>query len=220
MDIRLAIFDLDGVIVDTAKYHYLAWKRLGAELGIEFTERDNERLKGVSRMRSLEILLEIGKQEKTTAEKESLAAKKNTWYVQYILQMDTSEILPGVLDFLDELRGQGIKIALGSASKNARTILERVQITDYFDAIIDGNLVSKAKPDPEVFLLGAAQLNVAPEHTVVFEDAQAGIEAALNAGMLTVGVGEPNMLSAAHVVISGFESVSLKQLLEALQRQS
>ena len=171
-------------------------------------------------MRSLEILLEIGKQEKTTAEKESLAAKKNTWYVQYILQMDTSEILPGVLDFLDELRGQGIKIALGSASKNARTILERVQITDYFDAIIDGNLVSKAKPDPEVFLLGAAQLNVAPEHTVVFEDAQAGIEAALNAGMLTVGVGEPNMLSAAHVVISGFESVSLKQLLEALQRQS
>lgn len=220
MDIRLAIFDLDGVIVDTAKYHYLAWKRLGAELGIEFTERDNERLKGVSRMRSLEILLEIGKQEKTTAEKESLAAKKNTWYVQYILQMDTSEILPGVLDFLDELRGQGIKIALGSASKNARTILERVRITDYFDAIIDGNLVSKAKPDPEVFLLGAAQLNVAPEHTVVFEDAQAGIEAALNAGMLTVGVGEPNMLSAAHVVISGFESVSLKQLLEALQRQS
>lgn len=219
MDVQLAIFDLDGVIVDTAKYHYLAWKRLSDELGIEFTEQDNERLKGVSRMRSLDILLEIGHQEKTAQEKENLATKKNRWYVEYILQMDASQILPGVLDFLTELKAQGIKVALGSASKNARTILERIQLTDYFDAIIDGNLVSKAKPDPEVFLLGAQQLNIAPEQTVVFEDAKAGIEAGLNAGMITVGVGEPDVLSAAHLVIPGFQSLSAKELLQALAEQ-
>lgn len=219
MDVQLAIFDLDGVIVDTAKYHYLAWKRLSDELGIEFTEQDNERLKGVSRMRSLDILLEIGHQEKTAQEKENLATKKNRWYVEYILQMDASQILPGVLDFLTELKAQGIKVALGSASKNARTILERIQLTDYFDAIIDGNLVSKAKPDPEVFLLGAQQLNIAPEQTVVFEDAKAGIEAGLNAGMITVGVGEPDVLSAAHLVIPGFQSLSAKELLQALTEQ-
>lgn len=219
MDVQLAIFDLDGVIVDTAKYHYLAWKRLSYELGIEFTEQDNERLKGVSRMRSLDILLEIGHQEKTAQEKENLATKKNRWYVEYILQMDASQILPGVLDFLTELKAQGIKVALGSASKNARTILERIQLTDYFDAIIDGNLVSKAKPDPEVFLLGAQQLNIAPEQTVVFEDAKAGIEAGLNAGMITVGVGEPDVLSAAHLVIPGFQSLSAKELLQALTEQ-
>lgn len=219
MDVQLAIFDLDGVIVDTAKYHYLAWKRLSDELGIEFTEQDNERLKGVSRMRSLDILLEIGHQEKTAQEKENLATKKNRWYVEYILQMDASQILPGVLDFLTELKAQGIKVALGSASKNARTILERIQLTDYFDAIIDGNLVSKAKPDPEVFLLGAQHLNIAPEQTVVFEDAKAGIEAGLNAGMITVGVGEPDVLSAAHLVIPGFQSLSAKELLQALTEQ-
>lgn len=219
MDVQLAIFDLDGVIVDTAKYHYLAWKRLSYELGIEFTEQDNERLKGVSRMRSLDILLEIGHQEKTAQEKKNLATKKNRWYVEYILQMDASQILPGVLDFLTELKAQGIKVALGSASKNARTILERIQLTDYFDAIIDGNLVSKAKPDPEVFLLGAQQLNIAPEQTVVFEDAKAGIEAGLNAGMITVGVGEPDVLSAAHLVIPGFQSLSAKELLQALTEQ-
>lgn len=219
MDVKLAIFDLDGVIVDTAKYHYLAWKRLSYELGIEFTEQDNERLKGVSRMRSLDILLEIGHQEKTAQEKKNLATKKNRWYVEYILQMDASQILPGVLDFLTELKAQGIKVALGSASKNARTILERIQLTDYFDAIIDGNLVSKAKPDPEVFLLGAQQLNIAPEQTVVFEDAKAGIEAGLNAGMITVGVGEPDVLSAAHLVIPGFQSLSAKELLQALTEQ-
>ena len=120
VNLQLAIFDLDGVIVDTAKYHYLAWKRLGDEIGIEFTEQDNERLKGVSRMRSLDILLEIGQQERTALEKEQLASKKNGWYVDYINQMDASEILPGVLPFLDELRGEGIKVALGSASKNAQ----------------------------------------------------------------------------------------------------
>jgi len=219
VDLQLAIFDLDGVIVDTAKYHYLAWKRLGDELGIEFTEQDNERLKGVSRMRSLDIILELGNQKKTQEEKEALTAKKNSWYVESILQMDASQILPGVLDFLEDLKARSVKIALGSASKNARTILERVQITNYFDAIIDGNLVSKAKPDPEVFLLGATKLGVKPTQTVVFEDAQAGIEAALNAGMYTVGVGDRKILSEAHVVISSFESLNVEELFHALTGQ-
>lgn len=167
--LQLAIFDLDGVICDTAKYHYLAWKRLAQELGFDFTEKDNERLKGVSRMRSLEILLEVGGLEKTEEEKAKLAEKKNTWYVEYILQMDSSELLPGVLDFLEELKENEVKLALGSASKNARTILQRLGITPLFDAIVDGNLVTKAKPDPEVFTLGAELLGIPPENAVVFE---------------------------------------------------
>lgn len=216
MDLRLAIFDLDGVIVDTAKYHYLAWKRLGDEIGIEFTKQDNERLKGVSRMRSLDILLEIGKQERRDEEKEQLAAKKNAWYVEYIDQMDSSEILPGVLPFLDELRTASVKVALGSASKNARRILERVELGDYFDTIVDGHVVSKAKPDPEVFALSASLLNIAPENAVVFEDAQAGIEAARRAGMIAIGVGNPQVLDEAHYVISDFTAFSLDKLHELL----
>lgn len=214
--LQLAIFDLDGVIVDTAKYHFLAWKRLADELGIHFTEHDNERLKGVSRMRSLEIILEIGGKQKTAAEKQELANRKNTWYVEYIMQMDASEILPGVLPFLQELKDNNIKIALGSASKNAPTILNRLGIAAFFDAIVDGNLVTKAKPDPEVFTLGAELLGIAPEAAVVFEDAQAGIEAALRAGMKAIGVGSPGILQNAHHVIPGFESFDLAQMLKVL----
>ncbi|NLL43896.1 MAG: beta-phosphoglucomutase [Firmicutes bacterium] len=219
MDLQLAIFDLDGVIVDTAKYHFLAWKRLAEEMGIEFTKQDNERLKGVSRMRSLDILLEIGGQVHTEADKEVLADKKNTWYVEYIDQMDASEILPGVLPFLAELRGKGVKVALGSASKNARRILDRINLTGYFDAIVDGNLVSKAKPDPEVFALGASLLNIRPEHAVVFEDAQAGVEAALRAEMIAIGVGDPQTLAAAHHVIPGFARFGLAELESVLEEK-
>jgi len=213
-ELKLAIFDLDGVIVDTAKYHYLAWKRLAQELGFDFTERDNERLKGVSRTRSLEILLAVGGQQKTEEEKLHLAAKKNTWYVEYIMQMDASEILPGVLPFLQALKANKITIALGSASKNARTILERVGITSFFDVIVDGNLVTKAKPDPEVFTLGAQLAGVPPQSAVVFEDAQAGIEAALRAGMTVIGVGDPQLLQGAHHVIPGFSSFGFDEFLD------
>ncbi|NMB00942.1 MAG: beta-phosphoglucomutase [Firmicutes bacterium] len=216
MDLQLAIFDLDGVIVDTAKYHFLAWKRLANELQIPFTTKDNERLKGVSRMRSLDILLELGGLAKTDAEKENLANRKNNWYVEFILGMDASEILPGVLPFLQELRSNAVKIALGSASKNARTILKRVELEDYFDAIVDGNLVARAKPDPQVFELGASMLGIAPKNTVVFEDAQAGIEAALRAGMKTIGVGDAKVLAGAHHVIPNFESFNLARLLRIL----
>lgn len=197
------LFDLDGVIVDTAKYHFLAWKRLAKEVGFDFTEKDNERLKGVSRMRSLEILLEIGGLSLDEAEKLRLASKKNEWYVEYISKMDKSEILPGAREYLEELRLKGVRIALGSASKNAPMILQNLEIYELFDAIIDGNRVSKAKPDPEVFLLGAKELGLEPCDCVVFEDAEAGIEAARRGGMHTVGIGKRENLKDADIVVGG-----------------
>ncbi|KOF56040.1 beta-phosphoglucomutase [Clostridium sp. DMHC 10] len=201
--IKGAIFDLDGVIVDTAKYHYIAWKKLACELGFEFTEKDNERLKGVSRMRSLDILLDIGNISLDKYEKEKLADKKNRWYVEYIKAMDESEILPGVKEFLYKLKSSGVKIALGSASKNAPIILQNLNITNLFDVIVDGNQVSKAKPDPEVFLLCARKLKLDPIDCVVFEDAKAGIEAAKRAGMKAIGIGTKENLPNADKAVEG-----------------
>lgn len=202
-EMRAAIFDLDGVIVDTAKYHYLAWKRLAKEYGFDFTETDNERLKGVSRVRSLEILLEIGGLSLDEAEKDKMAAQKNEWYIDFIRHMSASEILPGAAEYLQNLRAKGIKTALGSASKNTPLILERLGISELFDSVVDGNKVSKAKPDPEVFLRAAAELNVPATSCVVFEDAEAGIKAALRANMGAVGIGKPVLLSEADMVIGG-----------------
>ena len=207
MKIKACLFDLDGVIVDTAKYHFIAWKEMAAELGFDFTETENELLKGVSRMRSLDILLGIGKISKTEAEKQALAEKKNLRYLEYVKQMDESEILPGVTLFLDDLRSNGILIALGSASKNAPLILERIHLKEKFDVIVDGNSVSRAKPDPEVFLKGAELLKVQPSECLVFEDAQAGIEAALNGGMKVIGVGSSDNLSLADHYIPGFKNL-------------
>ncbi|NLM36153.1 MAG: beta-phosphoglucomutase [Clostridiales bacterium] len=210
MKIKGCIFDLDGVIVDTAKYHYIAWKRLAAEMGFDFTEKDNERLKGVSRIRSLEILLELGNKTVSEEEKLALADKKNNWYVEYISKMDKSEILPGVEDFLKLLKENNIKIALGSASKNSMLILNNLGLTKYFDAIIDGNKVSKAKPDPEVFVLAAKEMGLSSEECVVFEDAQAGIEAAKAGNMKVVAVGSPESLTGYDKIISGFKNASLE----------
>ena len=156
------IFDLDGVIVDTAKYHYLAWKKIADEFGFDFTLKDNERLKGVSRMASLDILLSIGGIELSGEEKLKVADKKNRIYLEYILKMTPDEVLPGVKEFLTALHKAGIKVSLGSASKNAKTILKQVGIEGLFDAIADGTNVSKAKPDPEVFLKGAELLGLSP----------------------------------------------------------
>lgn len=211
--IRAAIFDLDGVIVDTAKYHYRAWRRLAEELGFEFTERDNERLKGVSRMRSLEILLEVGGFGAgvfTEAQRQQMADRKNGWYVEYISRMTPAEILPGVLSFLEEVRGDGVRTALGSASKNTGIILERLGIGGLFDAVVDGTMVGRTKPDPEVFLTGAAMLGggILPAECVVFEDAEAGIEAAVAAGMYSVGIGVPEVLREAEMVVPGFAGIS------------
>lgn len=206
---KAAIFDLDGVIVDTAKYHYLSWKRLALELGFQFTEKDNERLKGISRIRSLEILLEIGGMKFDEKEMHELASKKNDWYVEYIVKMDESEILPGAKEQLIHLQRKGIKTALGSASKNASLILRNLNIIDLFDVIVDGNQVSKTKPDPEVFLLCAKRVGVNPSECVVFEDAIAGIEAAKAANMYTVGIGDENALGKADFIIKGLNELDL-----------
>lgn len=200
---KAAIFDLDGVIVDTAKYHFLAWERLAKDLGFVFTIEHNELLKGVSRMKSLDILLDVGKISMSEDEKIKLAEIKNNWYVEYISKINECEILPGAREFLQELKGRGVRVALGSASKNAMLILERLNIIHLFDAIIDGNKVQKAKPDPEVFLLGAKELGVIPEDCVVFEDAIAGIDAAKAARMYAVGIGDVTVLNNADIVIEG-----------------
>lgn len=191
------IFDLDGVIVDTAKYHYLAWKKLANQLGFDFTEEQNEMFKGVSRKRCLEILLEIGDIKATQEQFDTWMVEKNVDYLQYIDKMDASEILPDVKKVLEFLVANKQPIALGSASKNAQPILEKVGLLPYFDSIVDGNNVTKAKPDPEVFLIAAKQLGVTPENCVVFEDAVAGIEAANNANMISIGIGDENVLNEA-----------------------
>jgi len=200
---EMAIFDLDGVIVDTAKYHYLAWKELAGRLGFGFTPEQNERLKGVSRMRSLEILLETGGLSGRFSEKQmdAFAAEKNGRYIGYIQKIDQSEMLPGSRELLIRMRGRGIKTGLGSASKNTPLILERLGITRLFDVIIDGNRTTKAKPDPEVFLLAAEELHIPPGGCIVFEDAQAGIDAALAAGMTPIGVGRADVLTGAELYI-------------------
>jgi len=210
--IKACLFDLDGVVVDTARYHYIAWKKIAGDLGFEFSERDNERLKGVSRMESLDILLDIGKIKLDLNTKEKLATRKNNLYASFIQTMTPDEILPGVIRFLDELHNGGILIALGSASKNALSILDKIKIAQKFDAVIDGNKVSRAKPDPEVFLKGASELGVLPHECLVFEDAQAGIDAARNGGMHIIGIGQPENLKNAEFVIPGFETLNLDQL--------
>ncbi|MFE0558042.1 beta-phosphoglucomutase [Paenibacillus sp. FSL W8-0187] len=212
--ISACLFDLDGVLVDTAKYHYIAWKRLAGELGFEFTEQDNERLKGVSRMASLDILLEVGGVKLDEAAKLALAEKKNAWYVEYISNMDESEILPGALEFIQALKDRGIKVALGSASKNAMLILNNTGLTPYFDAIIDGTKTAQAKPDPEVFTMGAHELGARPDACVVFEDAEAGIEAATRAGMRSVGIGSPETLGRANIVLPSLEGFTVDRLQE------
>jgi len=212
MIIKACIFDLDGVIVDTAKYHFIAWRNIARDLGFEFTEAHNERLKGVSRMRSLEILLEVGGIILDDKVKQVLAKRKNDEYLEYITKMTPDEILPGASEFLHELRNNNILTALGSASKNSMIILNRLNISSLFDAIIDGNKVSKAKPDPEVFLKGAEELKVSPANCIVFEDAEAGVEAAISAGMKCIGIGDPKILRHANAVIPGFTNMNFNKL--------
>ena len=211
-NIKACIFDLDGVIVDTAVYHYKAWKRLANEMGFDLTEADNEKLKGVSRTRSLELILQWGGITKTAAEQEVLADKKNAWYVEMINKMTPAEILPGAKEFVEACRAAGLKTALGSASKNSGTILTKVGIADLFDSVIDGNKVSKPKPDPEVFLKAAEELLIAPADCVVFEDAIAGVAAAKNGGMKAVGIGSPAVLTEADLVVGGLNELSLQDL--------
>lgn len=207
-----AIFDLDGVLVDTAKYHYLAWKKLADRLGIKFTPTDNERLKGVSRMASLNILLSLGSHVYSETEKDKFAAEKNQDYINFISKMDSSEVLPGAVQLLTALKEKNVKIALGSASKNSPLILKNTELEKYFDVIVDGNDVSKAKPNPEVFVLGAEKLNLAVSDCVVFEDAAAGIEAAHNGEMYAVGIGSTTILNKADIVVSNLANFKVESL--------
>ncbi|HBF20981.1 MAG: beta-phosphoglucomutase [Owenweeksia sp.] len=210
------IFDLDGVLVDTARYHFQAWQRLAKQLGIHFTEKENEQLKGISRKESLQKILEWGNQTASDAEMELWMRQKNDWYLELINNMDSDEVLPGVAGFLENARNSGLKIALGSASRNARAILQKVQLEHYFHAIIDGNKTSRSKPDPQVFLMAAEELGEDPGQLVVFEDAQAGIEAAVAGGFHSVGIGEEENLKGADIVLPGFQDTSPAQLINQL----
>ena len=215
MNTKAFIFDLDGVIVDTAKYQYLAWLKIANQLGIEFTHEHNELLKGVSRDRSLDIILELGKVKASQEDKNKWLIQKNEDYLSYLVDMDESEILPGVMPILKYLKEQKQLIALGSASKNARPILEKTGTLHFFDAIVDGNDVSNAKPDPEVFLLAAKLLNTKPEDSIVFEDSVAGIQAANIGGMTSVGIGDAQTLHEAKHLFKDFTLMD-KSFIDAL----
>ncbi|WKK58767.1 beta-phosphoglucomutase [Sphingobacterium sp. BN32] len=212
MGLQAVLFDLDGVLVDTAKYHYLAWKQLANSLGFDFTELQNEELKGISRVESLKKILTWGGLDFPQERQDELASLKNGWYVEMISEMKADEVLPGSFELLEELRTNQIKIALGSASKNAQLILDNTGLTPYFDAIVDGNVVSKSKPAPEVFLKGAEMLHISPSGCVVFEDASAGVEAALRATMKAIGIGSPKELRKAHLVVEDLTKIQLKAI--------
>jgi beta-phosphoglucomutase len=212
--IKACIFDLDGVIVDTAHYHFLAWKRLAKELGIELTLEDNEKLKGVSRARSLDIILELGGVSLSEHDKEVLSNKKNSWFVDYVERMVPEEIFPGVKQLIQKLRAQGLKVGLASSSKNARTVIKLLQIQNDFDAVVDGGMIVHSKPHPEIFLLAAHKLNVDPKDCLVFEDAEAGVEAAIAAGMKVIGIGSADQLGKANRVIAKTGEFSLNTLQE------
>ncbi len=189
MKYKAVIFDLDGVIVCTDECHYMGWKKLADDEGIYFDHKINERQRGVSRMESLDILLEKATKTYTDDEKLEMATRKNEYYKEYIKSLSPDDILPGVLNFTHFLKDRGIKIAIGSSSKNTPAILKNIGLNTYFDAVADGNDISKSKPDPEVFLKAAEKLGVQPADCLVVEDADAGIEAAIAGGMDVIGVG-------------------------------
>jgi len=212
------IFDLDGVIVDTAKYHYQSWNRLAQKIGFSITEEQNENLKGVSRMESLEYILTLGEHSITQDEKVKLAQLKNQWYVELISDLDQSEILPGAKEFLIELNEEGLSVALGSASRNSVRILTGLGIINLFDEIIDGNKTTKSKPHPQVFLMGAKALQLAPSECVVFEDSINGVKAANKGGFTSVGVGDVEILNEADYIVSDLSDMTIAKLNKMARR--
>ncbi len=210
------IFDLDGVLVDTAKFHFKAWKRLANTLDIYFSEKQNEQLKGVGRAESLKKILEWGNKSISEEKFEELMALKNEWYLEMMNTMTEEDTLPGVKEFLEQTKKLKLKIALGSASKNARKILDRVRITHFFDAIIDGTQTTKSKPNPQVFIMGAEAFELNPSAIVVFEDSQAGVAAANAGGFLSVGIGEEKVLNEAKVIYKGLGGVSPVEVINHL----
>ena len=218
MNKKAFIFDLDGVIVDTAKFHFLAWKKLADSLNISFTHEINEQLKGVSRVRSLEIILSQGNLQASQEDKNKWLIQKNEDYLAFVSKMDKSEILPRVEEVLQFLKTNNQYIVLGSASKNARPILEKVNILHYFDALVDGNDVTNAKPDPEVFLQGANQVQVDYKNAIVFEDSVAGIQAANLAGMTSVGIGEKEILHESNFCFRDFTEMSNDFIMQLINK--
>ena len=217
MSNKAFIFDLDGVIVDTAKYHYKAWKKLANDLGFDFTLEQNELLKGVSRVKSLEILLNIGNVQLTETKQQQIMQDKNKHYLEFISKMGQDEILDGIYDVLIYLKERKIPFSLGSASKNARLILTQLELIDLFDAIVDGNDVSKAKPDPEVFLIASNKLNIDAKDCIVVEDAIAGIEAANSAGMISIGIGDKNTLFNADFNLDSTKELTIDLIKKLLK---
>lgn len=210
------IFDLDGVLVHTAHFHYLAWKRLADKLGFDLTETHNESLKGLSRVDSLKQICAWANVELNPIDFETNMAMKNDWYLEMVNELDETAALPGVRAFIMSLKDAGMKLAVGSASKNARLILEKIQMTHYFDIIVDGTNTTRSKPDPQVFQLGAEAMNIGPKQTVVFEDSPSGIKAARSGGFRSIGVGAPANLDEADIVIPDFQNFTINSLSEFL----
>lgn len=213
-EIKAVLFDLDGVIVFTDRYHYLGWKKLADERGWAFDEEVNNGCRGVPRMESLEVILRHNGVELPEAEKEELATRKNAYYVELLKGINEEDVYPGAVEFLKKIRATGVKTSLCSSSKNAPLVLESLGLAGYFDAVVTGADISKAKPDPEIFLLGAKWVGVEPENCVVFEDAPSGVAGALAAGMACVGVGSPELLTEAPVTITDYGTIDIDALLE------
>ncbi|PKO03427.1 MAG: beta-phosphoglucomutase [Chloroflexi bacterium HGW-Chloroflexi-5] len=216
LPIKGAIFDLDGVLTDTSELHYLAWKKLANDEKISFTQKDNESLRGIPRRESLLLILKDKKASES--EIEEMMERKNNYYINSISTLTKKDLLPGARDFLVNLRAIGIKIAIGSASKNARTVIEKLDITDLLDAIADGSSVKNQKPAPDLFLYAAKLIETPPSQCVVFEDAAAGIESAIAGGMWAIGIGPKSRLERAHVVFQDLEEISVKKMNESLTR--
>ncbi|WP_053361151.1 beta-phosphoglucomutase [Bacillus sp. FJAT-27251] len=215
--LEAVIFDLDGVITDSAEYHFLAWQELASSIGISFTREDNEELKGVSRMESLDIILRLGGKQDvfTLKEKEELAASKNDHYVELVQRITPGDLLPGIRQLIDDIRAKGLKLGLASASKNAFTVMERLGLMEEFDVIVDASTVVNGKPHPEVFLRAAEMLRVQPQFCIGVEDAAAGVEAIKRAGMFAVAVGPEENFAKADLVYSSTAELSLDKIVEA-----
>lgn len=216
MSIKGIIFDLDGVVCSTDEYHYAAWKSLADELGIYFDKQINNRLRGVSRMDSLNIILERSEKQYTQEEKEQLAAIKNTRYVELLQNLTPDDVLPGIREFLKSLHDKGIKTALASASRNAPFIIRKLALEDAFDYVADAAKVKNPKPAPDIFLAAAEGLGLAPHECIGIEDAAAGIEAIHAAGMRAVGIGSPETLSKADILLDSTDRLTLRAVRSLL----